>query len=503
VFSFALLLSFLSGFISLSQEIILVALFSYHVGGRAYSFAYVLGFFLIGIALGTYLMPRLLKRLSLSVFAGIGALLMLSGAVFLISLWASSTAFAIRPALGTAFFFLSIVSISFFSGSIFPLLPRLNNPNEKPRISHLYAANIFGSTLGPLVTGFVLLDAFTMQVNILALGSLSIACGALIIARSDAHAKKKLVWGLIALTLTTAAWTCRQNLYGRLFENLIQDETFAHKNFLRSSQSRSGIIHIEQSYEGDILYGGGVYDGRYSIDPVQDSNLIQRAYLIAALHAQPRQVLEIGLGSGSWTRVLTLMPWLEKLTVIEINPAYVSLLKNYPAENEILNDPRVTIHIDDGRRWLRRHPGEKLDFIVMNTSFHWRNNQTNLLSINFFNEVKNHLNPGGVFYFNTTSSDDAAFTAAHAFKHAVRVRNFIAVSDEPFALSSEQRLIRLSGFQINGQKMFDASDKHQTFFLKNMLGLISDDVADDLRARNDLRLITDDNMLTEFKLKRP
>jgi hypothetical protein len=36
-----------------------------------------------------------------------------------------------------------------------------------------------------------------------------------------------------------------------------------------------------------------------------------------------------------------------------------------------------------------------------------------------------------------------------------------------------------------------------------MLGLISDDVADDLRARNDLRLITDDNMLTEFKLKRP
>ena len=48
-------------------------------------------------------------------------------------------------------------------------------------------------------------------------------------------------------------------------------------------QNRSGIIAIGPG-PPDAIYGGGVYDGRFSTDPVDNQNGIRRAYMIPALH---------------------------------------------------------------------------------------------------------------------------------------------------------------------------------------------------------------------------
>src|SRR5438093_232966 len=98
-----------------------------------------------------------------------------------------------------------------------------------------------------------------------------------------------------------------------------------------------------------------IYDGNFNVEPWLDSNGITRAYLIAALHPNPRSVLEIGLASGSWSRVVTACEPVEKLTAIEINPGYLKLIEHYPEQATLLRDPRRTIYIDDGRRWLLRH----------------------------------------------------------------------------------------------------------------------------------------------------
>jgi spermidine synthase len=42
----------------------------------------------------------------------------------------------------------------------------------------------------------------------------------------------------------------------------------------------------------------------------------------------------------------------------------------------------------------------------MNTTYHWRDHSTNLLSTDFLAIVRHHLNPGGVFFYNTTDSKE-------------------------------------------------------------------------------------------------
>src|ERR1700722_12217137 len=156
-------------------------------------------------------------------------------------------------------------------------------------------------------------------------------------------------------------------------------------------ENRSGIIAVDSD---ERVYGGGIYDGQFNIDPVYGTNGIFRAYSIAAFHPNPRHVLIIGLASGSWAQILVNHPKVEDAEIVEINPGYLPLIQQRPVLSSLLHNPKVHIDIDDGRRWLVSHPDSKFDLVLMNTTFNWRANTTNLLSAEFLNLLRQHLNPG-------------------------------------------------------------------------------------------------------------
>src|SRR5919109_1334015 len=105
---------------------------------------------------------------------------------------------------------------------------------------------------------------------------------------------------------------------------------------------------------------------------VNDRNMIVRAYGVGAIHPAPREVLMIGLATGAWAQVIANMPGVEKFTIVEINPGYLQLIAKYPQVSSLLRNPKVEIVIDDGRRWLARHPDRQFDVIVANVTFHFR-----------------------------------------------------------------------------------------------------------------------------------
>jgi SAM-dependent methyltransferase len=171
----------------------------------------------------------------------------------------------------------------------------------------------------------------------------------------------------------------------------------------------------------------------------------------------------------------------------------------------VLTDPKVTIHFDDGRRWLNRHPEAKFDFILMNTTWHWRNMISNLVSADFLRLCKAHLKPGGVIYYNATGSEDILYTAAREFKHVVKYSTFVAASDAPFDQTPEERRANLLRFVRrdperpgSGTVIFHRDADHRAV-LEEMAHAPLPDLGEALRARTDLWLITDDNMATEFK----
>jgi spermidine synthase len=272
-------------------------------------------------------------------------------------------------------------------------------------------------------------------------------------------------------------------------------------------ETKSGVIAVARS---GAVYGGGMYDGRFSVNLVTDSNGIQRAFALSYLHPDPKEVLMIGLSSGSWAQVIASHPQVEHLTIVEINPGYLRLIRKTPEVASLLQNPKVRIEIDDGRRWLLRNPDLRFDAIVMNTTYHWRSNVSNLLSLEFLRLIRLHLNPGGIHFYNATESPEVLATGLAVFPFGMRVGSFIAVSDSPLQLDERRWRDNLLRYRIDGKPVFDLSQKQDRRRLEEVTemastmdrdipGTITLESADHIRARTLFaRRITDDNMGAEW-----
>jgi spermidine synthase len=249
------------------------------------------------------------------------------------------------------------------------------------------------------------------------------------------------------------------------------------------------------------VYGSGTYDGRLNVWLQNDDrNGIVRAYIPGALHPAPREVLVVGLSGGSWTQVVVNIPGVERLTAIEINPGYAEVVNENKDTASLLSNPKLTLVVDDGRRWLLRNPERKFDFILMNTTMHWRGHSTNLLSREFMEIARQHLLPGGIFYFNTTNSYDVQLTAAKTFPHFKRVSNFVAVSDSPFDFDRERWRKMLETMTIDGKPVLDLSSEADQKLLYELRGYNDMEPAWSIidRYEKKKRIVTDDNMVTEW-----
>ncbi|MBS5149704.1 MAG: polyamine aminopropyltransferase [Butyricicoccus pullicaecorum] len=74
-----------------------------------------------------------------------------------------------------------------------------------------------------------------------------------------------------------------------------------------------------------------------------------------AVHPKVRRVLVIGAGDGGVIRELTRYPDIEHIDMVEIDPLVVTVSREYlPKTACSLDDPRVSIHYEDGLKFIRR-----------------------------------------------------------------------------------------------------------------------------------------------------
>jgi spermidine synthase len=498
-----LLLSCLTGYISLSQEILWFRAISYVTGGKPDVFSHVLGVFLLGIAGGALFGKKLCQRCKDIPLTYIAMMLTFSALIYYISLPMISRLMTVSETLGMFASYFLVGIISFFMGGIFPILCHYGTTSRDSvgiSISWIYFANILGSTAGPLITGFILLDIYTLQQNILFLTVFVILFAASVFNVLQNGLSRKVLTAAAVVGIVAFIAISNKALYSHLLEKLQYKTNYRQGEVYKYViQNRSGIIAVANG-NPDVIFGGGMYDGRFSTDPVSNTNTITRAYMMAALHPRPADVLEIGLSGGAWAKVISDYEDLKELTIVEINPGYLELIGRYQQIASILSDPKVTVYIDDGRRWLRSNPAAKFDVILMNTTFHWRDGITNLLSEEFLRICKSHLKEGGVLYYNTTDSADVVYTAASVFRHVTMYVNFVAASDTPFAMDSKAIRDNLAKFKENGSPVFDR-DLPSRQLLNKLSASRLDDLGDKFRQKKDLKLITDDNMATEFNKK--
>jgi spermidine synthase len=505
----AAILAGLSGFLALGFEIAWFRVFSIASSDRAPAFALLLATYLGGIAAGAYLSEKFTEgRRAAVVLQVVGILLLLAGSVsvYLPPLVATLAARKMSYLASTPLFFLTAAML----GSVLPLLCQLAvtaDDNAGRKVSAIYVSNILGSVLGSLGVGFVVMQHFGLRDVSIGLGITSALVGAAVLVAGKGKLPVPRLAALSALAAAAIAIVACVPLYSLLYERLIfggREESripFAH-----IVENRNGMIGVTR--EGAV-FGGGVYDGYFNVDPLQDVNLVVRAYALSAFHPAPKHMLVIGLASGSWAQVFANHPQVESLDIVEINPGYLQLIEQYPTVHSLLRNPKVHVYIDDGRRWLLAHPSARYDVIVANNTYHWRDHSTGLLSVEFFQLVRPHLNPGGVYYFNTTESDETMVTALSVFPYGLRVINLLAVSDSPIRIDTARWLSKLRGYSIDGKRSFDPGNPMAAKTL-HAYSLLADsasmpprflvmETSDSLRIRlNSHAIITDDNMGWEW-----
>jgi spermidine synthase len=206
-------------------------------------------------------------------------------------------------------------------------------------------------------------------------------------------------------------------------------------------------------------------------------------------------------------------PAVASLLIVEINPGYLKLVQGAPEVASVLSNPKVTVVTDDGRRWLRTNPGRKFDVIVSNTTWHFRANVTNLLSLEFLNLVRGHLNEGGVFFYNTTDADRVQRTGCLSFAHGARFTNHMVVSAAPIAWDFGRWRRALEAYRIDGKPMFDPARSADRAALDHLMAMEASllpgaprdagspiELCPDILARTAGKAAaTDDNMGSEWR----
>ena len=499
-----LLLAALGGFISLSYEIFLFRTVSYASGSSATAFAVTLACFLVGIAGGSRRAGQMCVEFqpadAMRKAADELVLANLTGLLFLPLM--AQGAWLDRGVLGVAMLMVYLIARRW--GSLLPYLAQLGVTSDDRagmRVSLLYFSNILGSAAGAIITGFLLTNCLTLVQIALALAAAGTVCALILIARLDAERAERRRRAAYAVGVLAIGLIVVPAMSGRVLENLFfkgnADHAFAHV-----IENRSGIITVDTD---GTVFGNGMYDGRFNTALKNDRNGIIRPYALSLFHAAPRDVLMIGLSSGSWAQVIASNPAVNSLTVVEINQGYLALIAQEPEVASLLRNPNVTIITDDGRRWLSHHPEKRFDAIVSNTTWNFRANVTNLLSTEFLDLVRQHLNPHGIAFYNTTDSGRVQRTACLAFPYGARFTNHMVVSDSAIDWNFSRWRQTLESYVIDGRKQFDPQNADDRALLDSVTsadqgaGHMIEGCPEILARTTGMTPVTDDNMGTEWR----
>lgn len=463
-----LVIAGLSGFIALSWEILWARLFNYATGSRAPAFGAMLGSYLLGLALGSLWSMRWhhhdvansAKHLKwLILISNIAAFLVIPLASWIVVLQDPDKCWFMGVWLPPWTWSLGLVSLaSALQGTTLPLMCHLAIPADLKagsKLSHVYLANIIGSGAGSLLTGFLLMEYLTTaRIAALLVCLALIVC--LLVGTPRRRKEQRMMIFLNLCSLLVACSVVFQISFGMhkgLWERLFWKQDYVGKPaFAMTQESRHGVINIDSDLK---VYGNGAYDGQISTALTKGDYHV-RPYFISAVHPEPlKNVLVIGMSAGAWTQIIASHPDQPQVEVVEISHSYIDIIKWYPQVSSILTNPRVNIHIDDGRRWLKRNPDRKFDCILMNTTHHWREFASGLLSEEFLTLAKKHLEPNGVVMWNCTDSGRAAKTGMVVFPHTMMCLNNCIASNVPLVLNQARWKEVLGKYQIDGKPVFD------------------------------------------------
>jgi spermidine synthase len=117
---------------------------------------------------------------------------------------------------------------------------------------------------------------------------------------------------------------------------------------------------------------------------------------LTTLVSEPKTVVVIGCGAGVTAGAVSVDPLVQSETIAEIEPLVPRVVSQYFGEHNfnVVTNPKVHVQIDDGRHYVATLKG-KFDALTSDPLDPWVKGAAMLYTREFFEDVKQHLNPGG------------------------------------------------------------------------------------------------------------
>jgi spermidine synthase len=408
---------FVTGFCSMAMEVGWVRSFTPVLDHAVYAFAFLLAAYLVGHALGATAHTLTAARGSTPARELlVGAALVTAALPILFSEWdwapgprgwiVPAERYCIALAIGV---FASVL------GWLTPMLVDEVSMGHPRRAGVAYAVNVAGCMSGPLVMGYVLLPLLGARVALIVL------CVPL--AGLLALGRGRLPFRVGALAAGAALLVAAS--VGRSFEEGAPldrgEEQTVYRDYTATTIAR------ELRGARSLRVNGVPMTSRSPITQMM-------AHLSSSLHVSPpKKVIVICLGMGATYRAALSWDGVD-VTVVELVPGVVRAYRDLDVEGETGGRSSTgRIVVDDGRRYLARTE-EKFDVIVVDPPPPPGQPASSLLySVEFYDLLKQHLNPGGLvaqwWGFPLASRDLTAAMARSVFASFPHVRVFGAVDD--------------------------------------------------------------------------
>ncbi|HSP35996.1 MAG TPA: fused MFS/spermidine synthase, partial [Thermoanaerobaculia bacterium] len=293
---------------------------------------------------------------------------------------------------------------AFISGIQFPILIALLGEGGEDvgrDVGAAYAWNTAGAIAGSLAGGFGLMPLLSAPGCWRLVTALLVILGAAFALRGRRIAA--LAIGILALIGIaargpTAVWRHSGIGAGRApqpadvnaIRAWIRD---ARRHLVWNVDGRESSIAILDS-DDRVFISNGKADGSARGDC---GTQVMAGMIGAIVHPQPKSALVIGLGSGSTAGWLGAVPSMERVDVVELEPAVLRVARDNAAVNhDVLHNPKVHISIADAREVLLTTP-RHYDIVFSEPSNPYRAGIASLYTREFYQAVAARLNPGGIF----------------------------------------------------------------------------------------------------------
>jgi len=426
----ALVVFGLSGFGALVLEVAWTRVLGLVLGSSVYAFALMLLAFLIGLAVGGAFFSALLRRrtgidpaILLAALLGGSGLLAFGSAYLFGELPRLVAEMLIRWDPGPLGWFttqfvagmLVMFPATFALGGIFPAVLQLHARSLEEvsgSVGTVYAANTVGTILGAAAGGFVLIPQLGVLNTVVLIAWVQVLLGLVVLWTTVLSASAaRLALGLPALLLLGAMAVARPgwdalvmnsgpfNLFGEIEENTSWEE-------YRDEPGKTVLLYEAEGLTAHVFVADEpAYDNRYlSINGKTEASTradletqLLSAHLPLLLHDDPRDVLVIGLASGITAGAAATHPSVEQIRILEIEEKVIPAARLFDEQNGfVLDDPRVTLSINDARNELE-FSSREYDVIISEPSNPWMTIAANLFTEDFFRAARRRIRPGGVY----------------------------------------------------------------------------------------------------------